>query len=277
MKQHGVEGEEDAVRVEIVDGCIAKVYLNRPYAMNSINVKMRERLEEELKRLATDDSIRVVIITGAETPGKRRAFSSGDDLRDPGLNYESPSVQLDYYKAVDKMMNLYNLIDSYPKPVIAMVNGISIGGGVELALSCDFIFACESAVFGFPEINLGFIPGWGGTQRLARRIGEANAKMLIFTGEMFNAKKAKEIGVVDVLTSDDKLEEATLSFARKIAEKSPLVLLMAKHAIEKGLECSLQSGLFYEVLSLMLSLKTEDMKEGVFAFLEKRKPVFKGR
>ena len=267
----------DPVKVETVDDYIAKVYLNRPHVMNAINVEMRVRLEEELRRLATDDNIRVVIIPGAETLGKRKAFSSGDDLKDPGFSHESPSVLLDYYKTVDKMMKLYNFIDDYPKPVIAMVNGICLGGGVELALSCDFIFACESAVFGFPEINLGFIPGWGGTQRLARKIGEANAKMLIFTGEIIDAKKAKEIGLVDVLTSNDELEKVTLDFARKLAEKSPLVLLMAKHAIEKGLECSLQSGLFYEVLSLMVSLKTEDMGEGISAFLEKRKPVFKGR
>ncbi len=265
------------IKVEVVNKSIAKVYLNRPDVMNAMNVALRTELEKELKNLAEDDNIRVVVITGAETPGKRKAFTTGDDMRDPGFNIESPNVLLEYYKIVDKVMKLNNFIDDYPKPVIAMVNGICLGGGVDLALSCDFIFASESATFGYPEINLGWIPGWGGTQRIARRIGESQAKMLIYTGEIINGKKAKEIGLVDVLTPDDELEQTTLNFAQKLAEKSPLAIQMAKFVIEKGRECSLQSGLYYEILSLMVSLKSEDMKEGISAFLEKRKPVFKGR
>jgi len=265
------------VKVETIDENIAKVYLNRPQVMNAINPGLRAELEEIMTELAEDDNIRVVIITGAEAPGKRKAFSSGDDLKDPGFDFKSPDVLSEYYKTVNKIMRLYNFIDDYPKPVIAMVNGLCIGGGVELALSCDFIFACESATFVFPEVTLGFIPGWGGTQRLARRIGESQAKMLIYTGETIDGKKAKELGLVDVLTPDDELEQVTLSFARKIAEKSPLVIQMAKFAIEKGMESSLRSGLYYEILSLMVSLKTEDLREGLSAFLERRKPVFKGR
>ncbi|MDP8003145.1 MAG: enoyl-CoA hydratase/isomerase family protein, partial [Caldisphaera sp.] len=185
---------DDPIKVE-KDQNIAKIYLNRPQVMNAINVEMRIRLEEELKKLAMDNSVRVLIITGAVTQEKRKAFSSGDDLRDPGFSYESPNVLLESYNTVNKMRNLYDLIDDYPKPIIAMVNGVCLGGGLELALSSDFIFASDNAVFGFPEINLGFIPAWGGTQRLMRKIGETNAKRLIFTGETIDAKKAKEINL----------------------------------------------------------------------------------
>lgn len=265
------------IKTEIIDGNIALIYLNRPEVMNALNLEIRIELENALKGYAADDNIRVVIITGAELPGKRKAFSSGDDLRDPGFDASSPNLLLDYYKVVDQIMRLFNFIDNYPKPVIAMVNGVCIGGAIELALSCDFIFAAESATFRFSEIDLGMIPGWGGTQRLPRRIGEAKAKMLIYTGEWIDAKKAKEIGLVDIVAPDDKLKEVTLDFARKLAEKSPLGLMMAKFAIERGMECSLHSGLYYEILSLMTCLKTEDMKEALQAFIEKRKPIFKGR
>ncbi|MCE4606170.1 MAG: enoyl-CoA hydratase-related protein [Desulfurococcales archaeon] len=267
----------DLVRLEETDTRIVKLVLNRPEAMNAINVPMRKQLAVELERLAYDDNIRVVIITGAEKEGRRKAFSSGDDLKDPGFKMESPTAVLDYYKVTDEMMRLYDFIDNYPKPVIAMVNGIALGGGVELALSCDFIFAGENAVFGFPEVNLGFIPGWGGTQRLTRRVGEANAKRLIFTGETITAREAKDISLVDVVTAEEDLWNTTLEFARRITGKSPLMITAAKKSIERGMECSMQSGLLYEMLGMMMSLKTEDMKEGITAFLEKRKPIFTGK
>ncbi|MBE8538564.1 enoyl-CoA hydratase-related protein [Geoglobus acetivorans] len=267
----------ECVRVETLDSGIAKVYLNRPQVMNAINASLRHELEEVLKELAEDDGIRVVIITGAEAQGKRKAFSSGDDLRELEFDINSPDVLSEYYKSVDNVMRLFNFIDDYPKPVIAMVNGICMGGGLELALCCDFIFASESAVFAFPEAGIGFIPGWGGTQRLSKRIGESKAKMLIYTSDILDGKRAAELGLVDFLTTDSELEQKTVEFAMKIAEKSPLVIKMAKIAIERGMESSLRSGLYYEVLSLMVSLKTEDLREGFSAFLERRKPEFMGR
>lgn len=256
---------------------IAKIILNRPDRMNALNLSLREDLETALKDIYEDEEIRVVIITGAEKDGKKRAFSSGDDLMDPGFDFFSSTVILDYYNVVDKVMRLFNFIDNYPKPVIAMVNGVCIGGAIELALSCDFIIASESAEFTWSELNIGMIPGWGGTQRLTRKIGESKAKRLIFTGDTIKGDTAKDIGLVDILTQNEKLNDVTMEFAKKLADKSPIMLRLAKISIEKGMECSLQSGLFYEILGEILSFKIEDMMEGMSAYLEKRKPEFKGR
>lgn len=264
------------IKVEIIDSKIAIVYLNRPEKMNAINVSLRNELEDAVKKIIEDKNIRVMVITGTETPSKK-AFSAGDDLRNMGFEFSSPTVLSDYYNTANKILKIFDLIDNSPKPVIAMVNGVCIGGGVELALSCDFIFASESATFSFPEVNIGIIPGWGGTQRLTRRIGEPMAKMLILSGDSINARTAKEIGLVDIVVPDEKLKEITLNFAKKLADKNPIVLMMAKHAIEKGVECSLQSGLYYETLSLLLSIKAGDFEEGIKAFFEKRKPTFKMR
>ncbi|MCS7130736.1 MAG: enoyl-CoA hydratase/isomerase family protein [Archaeoglobaceae archaeon] len=263
------------VKVEIVEGNIAKVYLNRPEKMNAINSTLRRELEDAMKKLAEDDSIRVVILTGAEIQGKRKSFCSGDDLVDPGFSGSSPTVLSDYSKTVAQIFRLFNLIDDFPKPVIAMVNGLAIGGGVEMALCCDFIFASKEATFSFPQINLGMTPAWGATQRLTRKIGESRAKRLIFTCETIDAETAKSFGIVDEVLPAEKLEEFTINFAKKIAEKNPLLIQIAKFEIEKGKECSLQSGLYYEVLSIMLSIASGELKEAVQAFFEKRKPEFK--
>lgn len=262
------------VKVEIVDGTIAKVYLNRPEKMNAINSTLRLELEDVMKKLAEDNAIRVVILTGAEIQGKRKAFCSGDDLVDPGFFIGSPTVYSDYSKTVAQIFRLFNLIDDFPKPVIAMVNGLAIGGGVEMALCCDFIFASKDATFSFPQLNLGMTPAWGATQRLTRKIGESKAKRLIFTCETIDAETAKALGIVDEVISADKLEEYTINFAKKIAEKNPMLVQIAKFEIEKGKECSLQSGLYYEVLSIMLSIATGELREAVLAFFEKRKPEF---
>lgn len=268
------EGYRD-VKVEVIDSYIAKVSLNRPAKMNAINSTLRLELEDVMRKIADDSSIRVVILTGAEIEGKRRAFCSGDDLVDPGFSGESPTVLSDYSKTVAQIFRLFNLIDDFPKPVIAMVNGLAIGGGVEMALCCDFIFASKDATFAFPQINLGMTPAWGATQRLTRKIGESKAKKLIFTCETIDAYTAKEIGLVDEVLPVEELEAFTLSFARKIAEKNPLLIQIAKYEIEKGKECSLHSGLYYEVLSIMLSIASGELKEAVSAFFEKRKPEFK--
>ncbi|AHC51430.1 crotonase [Sulfolobus acidocaldarius SUSAZ] len=263
----------ETIKVERPERGIVKVLLHRPEVLNAINVKMRKELREVFENLAKDNEIRVIILTGHGN----KAFSTGDDLKDSGVNLNDPYILRNYHNVADEMMRLFNLIDDYLKPVIAMVRGYCLGGGLELALSCDFIVADETSTFGFPEVNIGFIPGWGGTQRLPRKIGEQRAKYLIYTGDFIDATKAYQWGLIDFYVKSNELEEFTMQLARKISSKSPLVLRMAKFAIEKGAECSLNAGLYYEILSFMVSSKTEDIKEAHEAFLRKRKPEFKGK
>lgn len=257
------------IKVKVTDE-VAIVYLNNPEKLNAINVPMRLELEDVMKKIAIDKNVRVVVITGMETQKAKEAFSSGDDLTDSGIDMSSPTVLSDAASVVSKIFDIFNLIDDFPKPVIAMVNGICAGGGLELALACDFIFCSENATFFFPEIDLGIIPSWGGTQRLPKRIGESKAKMLIMLGEPIDGKKAYEIGLADAVLPRDRLEEFTLNFARKLASKNPLVLMMAKNAIEKSLESSLRSGLYYELLSLLVSIKGGFLEEGVRRFFGRK-------
>jgi enoyl-CoA hydratase len=158
-----------------------------------------------------------------------------------------------------------------------MVNGFCLGGGCEIALACDFIVAAEDAEFGQPEINLGIIPGWGGTQRLPRRVGVSKALEIILTGERINAKEAERIGLADRVVPRDKLEEAVLDLAKKIISKSPLAIKIAKSTTRKALETNLETGLLREAQAFAVCFSTEDAKEGLTAFRERRKPEFKGK
>jgi enoyl-CoA hydratase len=172
---------------------------------------------------------------------------------------------------------LFNAIDTFPKPVIAMINGYCLGGGCELALACDIRVASETASFGQPEINLGIIPGGGGTQRLTRLVGEGKAMELILSGEIINAQEAFRIGLVNQVVPADQLETKTMEIARRIAEKSPIALRLAKEAVKLASRSNLDEGLRREVDLFALCFSSEDKDEGVKAFLEKRKPEFKGK
>ena len=173
--------------------------------------------------------------------------------------------------------SLFTEIDTFPKPVIAMINGYCLGGGCELALACDIRIASEKASFGQPEINLGIIPGGGGTQRLTRLVGEGKAMELILSGEIIDAKTAYAIGLVNHVVPPDQLEAKTLEIANRIAEKGPIALRLAKEAVKLASRSNLDEGLKREVDLFALCFATEDKNEGVKAFLEKRKPEFKGR
>ena len=168
-------------------------------------------------------------------------------------------------------------IQDFAKPVIAMVNGYALGGGNELAMVCDFIHASENSEFGQPEIDRGFMPGWGGTQRLPRRVGLSQAKKIIFTGERISAREAERIGLADVVVPMDKLEETTIEFAKKLARKAPLAIKRIKVVMNKGADTDLKSGLKLEQEVVAALAQTEDFQEGIMAFMEKRPPKWKGK
>ncbi len=246
---------------------IARITFNRPERLNAINSTLGLEVKKALEELVVDDEVRVLIITGnpriREKEGQqeiKHCFSAGWDLSETAV--VEPIVEM---------------IASYEKPVIAMVNGFALGGGCEIALACDFIIAADTAELGLPEINRGLLPGWGGTQRLPRRIGVAKAKWMILSGETVDGKEAKEIGLVDQVVNKEALDRTACDFAAKLAEKPPLSLKKIKETINKGIDTDLQSGLKLEQEALGFLLQTEDFQEGIAAFMEKRTPVWKGR
>lgn len=246
---------------------IGWIILNRPKKLNALTAELLKELSDTLDNIEEDSNIRVIIITGAG-----RAFSAGADV--------TQFMGITPFKAAifsRRFQEVTNKIEYYTKPVIMMINGYALGGGMELALSGDFRFSSEIAMLGQPEINLGIIPGAGGTQRMPRLIGISKAKEIIYTGEMILANEALKMGLVDRVFPPEKLEDETRKFALKLAEKPPLALLAAKYAIQLGTETDIWHGLSIESPLFGLTFSTEDVIEGVTAFLEKRRPKFKGK
>ncbi len=242
---------------------IAIITFNRPEAMNALNNQTRAEFRAAIDDVAEDDSIKVLILTGS---GK--AFVAGSDIKE--FNATTPF-------AAHNIMRLGEMVEKLEKPVIAAVNGFCLGGGNEIAMGCDIIIASEKAKFGQTEINIGIIPGGGGTQRLPRLIGVCRAKELIYTGDIIRAEEADRLGLVNRVVPMDELMPAAKELAKKIAAKSPAALKLAKTAINRGMQTNLESGLKYEYELYSLSLSLEDKLEGVNAFLEKRAPKFVGR
>lgn len=246
---------------------VAIITINRPDKRNALNIKTREEGAALLEDLRNDASVGVVVFTGAGD----KAFIAGADIGE--FAGRSAMMQRDVMTA----RSLFTAIDTFPKPVIAMINGYCLGGGCELALACDIRIASETASFGQPEINLGIIPGGGGTQRLTRLVGEGKAMELILSGEIIDAKTAYEIGLVNHVFPGDQLQAKTMEIANRIAGKSPMALSLAKEAVKLASRSNLDDGLRREVDLFALCFSTEDKDEGVSAFLEKRKPVWKGK
>jgi enoyl-CoA hydratase len=246
---------------------VAIITINRPEKRNALNIKTREEGAALLEDLRNDASVGVVVFTGAGD----KAFIAGADIGE--FAGRTAMMQRDVMTA----RSLFTAIDTFPKPVIAMINGYCLGGGCELALACDIRIASENASFGQPEINLGIIPGGGGTQRLTRLVGEGRAMELILSGEIIDAKTAYEIGLVNHVFPADQLQARTMEIANRIAEKSPMALSLAKEAVKLASRSNLDDGLRREVDLFALCFSTEDKDEGVSAFLEKRKPVWKGK
>ncbi|MEM0278215.1 MAG: 3-hydroxyacyl-CoA dehydrogenase/enoyl-CoA hydratase family protein [Pyrobaculum sp.] len=266
-----VKAEEKKLETLIVryEPGVAWIILNRTERLNAINPKMVEELWRVLDEIEQMDyeKVRVVVITGAG-----RAFSAGADVT--GFMGATPVT---IFKVSRKLQMLYERLELLDRPVICGLNGYTLGGGLELAMACDFRIAAETAELGQPEINLGFIPGAGGTQRLARLIGRDRAKELIFTGDRIPAREAERLGLVHKVVPPDKLEQELRAFAAKLAEKPPLALAMAKYAINFGLEAPQWVGMMLEATQFGLLFSTEDVIEGVSSFLQKKKPQFKGR
>ena len=256
----------DVLLIEKLDGHIAKLTINRPDKLNALNGDIRRALLAALSELATDDGVRVVVLTGAG----EKAFIAGADISE-----FKDARPVDQYRSM-AASNTFSAVEQFPKPVIAMINGFCLGGGCELAMACDMRIAATTARIGQPEINLGLIPGGGGTQRLPRLVGEGWAMRLIMSGEMISGEKAAEIGLVEAAVPLEELETTTMELAANIGTRSPIALQAAKEAVLASRRMPLDEGLKFERGWFSLLFSTDDMAEGVDAFLGKRKPEFQG-
>ena len=243
----------------------ALVRLNRPKQLNALNGELMERLAETLEELDHDDGVRAIVVTGNE-----RAFAAGVDISEMAA---SGAIEMLLGSRVAQL----DRIRRVTKPVIAAVNGWALGGGCELAMTLDLIVAGESARLGQPEVNLGVIPGAGGTQRLTRAIGKSRAMAMVLTGEPMTAAEAERCGLVARVVPDELVVEDALAMATTIAGKGPLAVRLAKEAINAAYETTLNDGLALERRLFYLLFASEDQKEGMAAFLEKRAPQFRGR
>lgn len=242
--------------------------MNRPKVMNCLNFDLLYAIRDKIDELQYRTDIRTVIITGAG----EKSFCAGADLKE-----RATLTQDEVKKFILTIRNLLTSIQQLPIPVISAVNGVALGGGTEVALASDIRIASEKASMGLTEARLAIIPGGGGTQRLPRIIGVAKAKELIFTGRRVDAAEALDIGLVNKVTTPENLLDACLEMAGMIAETGPIAVEMAKYAIDKGIETDLATGLSIESNAYRVTIPTEDRVEGLTAFREKRKPVYKGR
>ena len=259
--------DEKVLLTEKRDG-VAILTLNRPEVMNSFNFALLHALKEQIDDLKFNTKIRVVIITGSG----QKAFCAGADLKER-TTYSESQVKAFIFT----IRNLFTSIEHLNKPVIAAINGVALGGGTELSLACDIRIASMNALMGLTETRLAIIPGAGGTQRLPRLIGRGKAKELIFTGRRVDAHEALQIGLVNQICEQESLQEESLKMAAMICETGPIAIEQAKYAINYGLETDLHTGLGIESNAYWVTIPTEDRLEGLAAFQEKRKPVYKGK
>jgi len=259
--------EKKVLLTEEHDG-IAILTLNRPEIMNSFNFALLHTLKEQIEALRFNTNIRVVIITGSG----QKAFCAGADLKERTTYGESQVKEF-----IFTIRNLFTSIEHLNKPVIAAINGVALGGGTELALACDIRIMAMNTLMGLTETRLAIIPGAGGTQRLPRLIGRGKAKELIFTGRRVDAHEALQIGLVNQICEQESLLNECLKMAAMICETGPIAIEQAKYAINSGIETDLHTGLGIESNAYWVTIPTEDRLEGLAAFQEKRKPVYKGK
>jgi len=246
---------------------IATITLNRP-PVNALNTHLFQELWQAAAALEADPAVRAVIITGSG----EKAFAAGVDLTEM-----KDLTPVGAYQFCQTARNTFSSIENMSKPTIAAVNGLALGGGCELALTCDFRLAAETAKFALPEINLGLIPGGGATQRLPRLLGAARAKELLFLGEMIDAYLAGQYGLVSKVVPAAELEREVKALANKLAAKSAHALSVMKNSVNTGLNMSLSEALDFETKNFILAFASDDRREGISAFMEKRKPVFTGK
>lgn len=246
---------------------IGIITLNRPKTLNALNEELINELSMVMDAIGTDNEVQAVIITGGE-----KAFAAGGDIL-----FMSNADSLQAENFVESIKSVFDKIEHLDKPVIAAISGLALGGGSELALTCDIRIAAEGSLIGQPEINLGIIPGAGGTQRLTRTVGPGWAKYMVMTGSPIDAETALKIGLITAVVPKDQLLNEAKKIAGIIVSKSPVAMKAAKKCLNYSLNVDLPSGLGYELKTWAALFSTEDQKEGMKAFLEKRKPVYKGR
>lgn len=248
-------------------GAVRRITVNRPDKLNALNAATLDALHEAFRAVAADDTVRVVVLTGAGA----KAFVAGADIAE--MNTLTPVQGRDFALRGQRMMRF---VEKMPKPVIAMVNGFALGGGLELAMCCHLRIAADTAKVGQPEINLGLIPGFGGTQRLLRLAGRAATLELCLLGSPIDAQRAFALGIVNRVVPAAELEAETIKLAEQMASAAPLALRGSLDCINVGGECGIEEGLEYEAAQFGLMFSTQDMREGTTAFLERRKPSFQG-
>jgi enoyl-CoA hydratase len=244
---------------------VGVITLNREDVRNALKAEILDELSEVFQLAEDDPEVRVVILTGAG----EKVFSAGGDIK--------AMVENTMWNILDRKLDVFARVHHFPKPVIAAINGLALGGGCELAMACDFRVGSENARLGQPEVNLGIFPGGGATQRLQRLVGVGRAKELIFTGDIIDAREAERIGLLNKVFAAKDLLAKTMEIATRIGRKGPLALKLSKMAINTGMETGLHNGLEYERLARTLVHGSEDRVEGMRSFIEKRKPEFKGR
>src|SRR5687768_4199254 len=253
------------VLVERPAEAVTLIRINRPEARNALNMEVRRLIARHLTEAGEDEAVRCIVLTGNE-----KSFAAGADIKEMAGAGTIDMVLRGTHK-------LWRTIAACPKPVIAAVNGFALGGGCELAMTCDIIIAGESAKFGQPEVKIGIIPGGGGTQRLARAVGKYKAMKYVLTGDMMSAKEAFDMGLASEVVPDPEVEGRAIDLARQIAALPPLAVQLAKEAVLAGMDAPLTSALALEAKSLQILFSSQDQKEGMAAFIEKRKPKFIGR
>jgi enoyl-CoA hydratase len=251
-----------------VEGEVGILTINRPKALNALNMETLQDIQMGIREVKEHPALRVLILTG----GGEKAFVAGADISE--MSKMSPIEAVNFSKMGHQTLNMIQDLD---RPVIAAVNGFALGGGTEIAIACDFIYASENARFGQPEVTLGIFPGFGGTQRLPRLIGKGRAKELILTGKMITAQEAFQMGIVNRIFPQGSLMEETKKVAAQIAANGTVAVRLAKMLVDSGFNMDLAEACAFESYAFGISFATEDQKEGMAAFLEKRKPNFKGR
>ncbi|HSE83432.1 MAG TPA: enoyl-CoA hydratase-related protein [Thermodesulfobacteriota bacterium] len=260
--------EFDNIVYERESNDIGTLTINRPKVLNALNWKTLREIRSFLEDILPKENLKVLIVTGAGD----KAFVAGADIAEM-----SDMNDREFQEYVDFAHRVYELIESESSPCIAAINGYALGGGCELALSCDIRIASEKAKLGFPEVKLGIFPGWGGTQRVTRILGLGRTKELVFTGEMIDAEEAARIGLVEKVVPHDKVMEEVRRIANIVAKRGPIAVRLAKAAINAGSEMDLNKALLLEKTLVSLCFGSEDRIEGMKAFLEKREPSFKGK
>ncbi len=244
---------------------VGLIQLNRPKELNALNLQLMGEIKEAMQLLDEDDNVRAIVITGNE-----RAFAAGADIKQMAGRTAIDMLKVDQFSTWDSIRRT-------KKPIIAAVSGFALGGGCELCMLCDMIVASETAQFGQPEINIGVMPGAGGTQRLTRAVGKVRAMEMVLTGKFISAEEAKAAGLINKIVPVELYLDEAIKLASSVAEKSPIAVQLVKESVLKAFDTHLQEGLFFERKNFYMLFATEDQKEGMAAFVEKRKPDFKGK